>query len=77
MSKSDDLVFDAKAKFKSTVGSVSGIFENKNKDIIKAIEQGAKSGKIKFLWIWNQTLLKLKLQKRSRQNQSRPQLIKT
>lgn len=48
MSKSDDLVFDAKAKFKSTVGSVSGIFENKNKDIIKAIEQGAKSGKIKI-----------------------------
>ena len=47
MSKSDDLVF-AKAKFKSTVGSVSGIFENKNKDIIKAIEQGAKSGKIKI-----------------------------
>lgn len=48
MSKSDDLVFDAKAKFKSTVGSVSGIFENKNKDIIKAIEQGAKSSKIKI-----------------------------
>ena len=48
MSKSDDLVFDAKAKFKSTVGSVSGIFENKNKDIRKAIEQGAKSGKIKI-----------------------------
>lgn len=48
MSKSDDLVFDTKAKFKSTVGSVSGIFENKNKDIIKAIEQGAKSGKIKI-----------------------------
>lgn len=48
MSKSDDLIFDAKAKFKSTVGSVSGIFENKNKDIIKAIEQGAKSGKIKI-----------------------------
>lgn len=48
MSKSDDLVFDAKAKFKSTVGSVSGIFENKNKDIIKAIEQGTKSGKIKI-----------------------------
>lgn len=48
MSKSDNLVFDTKAKFKSTVGSVSGIFENKNKDIIKAIEQGAKSGKIKI-----------------------------
>lgn len=48
MSKSNDLVFDTKAKFKSTVGSVSGIFENKNKDIIKAIEQGAKSGKIKI-----------------------------
>lgn len=48
MSKSDNLVFDTKAKFKSTLGSVSGIFENKNKDIIKAIEQGAKSGKIKI-----------------------------
>ena len=48
MSKCDDLVFDAKSKFKSTVGCVSGIFENKNKDIIKAIEQGAKSGKIKI-----------------------------